>query len=100
MNGTELLNCRSSESVVSTLRHGNDLFTHLFGIGAPSARSMAIISDTSNIRRSVSSIHQCGGFFFIVLVWARGETGEVSRVSHYKFEIPSYFTRFKVEINL
>ena len=66
VSGTELLNRRSSQSVVTTLRvQGDDLLTHLFRIGASAARSVAMISDTSAIRRSVSSIHDGGGFLMV-----------------------------------
>jgi hypothetical protein len=67
MIGSELLNHGGFQSTQATLKvHGDDLLSHLLGIGAPTIRSMAMIGDTGAIGWPVSSIHDdvmdvCGG---------------------------------------
>jgi hypothetical protein len=86
--GSELFNRGGFQSIQPTLKvHGDDLLSHLLGIGVSAIRSMTMIGDTGAIGWSVSSIHDdlmdvCGG----------GDSVDDGRVNACKIEITSYFT--------
>jgi hypothetical protein len=54
VKGTELFNLRSSESIdLPNFVHGNNLLSHLFGVGASTVRSMSMVGSKSAIGRMV-----------------------------------------------
>jgi hypothetical protein len=59
VKGTELFNLvRSSESIHPTnVIHGSNLLSHLFGVGASSARSMNMVGSKSAIGGTIGGVH-------------------------------------------